>query len=47
MDRPYDTIAANAAIPKAPDKMTKAHLDDLRHRIADALKGKAGVADEE
>jgi len=34
------------AIPKASDRMTKAHLEDLRHRIADALKGKAGVVDE-
>jgi len=32
---------------KATDRMTKAHLSDLRHRIADALKGKAGAADEE
>jgi hypothetical protein len=32
---------------KANDRMTKAHLSDLRHRIADALKGKAGAADEE
>jgi uncharacterized protein DUF4953 len=29
------------------DRMTQAHIADLRHRIADALKGKAGTADEE
>jgi hypothetical protein len=34
------------AIPKAGDRMTRAHLEDLRHRIADALKGKAGAADQ-
>jgi hypothetical protein len=34
------------AIPKSGDRMTKAHLEDLRHRIADALKGKAGTAEE-
>ncbi len=28
------------------DKMTRAHVADLRHRIADALKGKAGAAEE-
>jgi len=32
---------------KATDRMTKAHLADLRHRIADALKGKAGAAGDE
>jgi hypothetical protein len=36
-----------AAISKTSDRMTKAHLEDLRHRIADALKGKAGAADPE
>ena len=36
-----------AAEGKPGDKMTKAHIADLRHRIADALKGKAGAADEE
>jgi len=36
-----------AAIGKSSDRMTKAHLEDLRHRIADALKGKAGAADVE
>jgi hypothetical protein len=34
------------AITKSGDRMTKAHLEDLRHRIADALKGKAGTAEE-
>jgi hypothetical protein len=33
------------AASKTQDKMTKAHLDDLRKRIADALKGKSGVED--
>ena len=36
-----------AAEGKTKDGMTKAHIADLRHRIADALKGKAGAADEE
>lgn len=36
-----------AAESKTADRTTKAHVSDLRHRIADALKGKAGVADEE
>jgi hypothetical protein len=35
-----------AAIGKTSDRMTHAHLEDLRHRIADALKGKAGTAEE-
>ncbi len=33
------------AIPKTSG-MTRAHLEDLRHRIAEALKGKAASADE-
>src|ERR1019366_4224398 len=36
-----------AAESKSADRTTKAHVSDLRHRIADALKGKAGAADEE
>ena len=36
-----------AAQGKTSDKVTKAHLTDLRHRIADAIKGKAGKDDEE
>jgi len=35
-----------AAEGRASDPMSKAHIADLRHRIADGLKGKAG-ADEE
>ncbi len=36
-----------AAEGRTTDRMSKAHIADLRHRIADALKGKAGAADEE
>jgi hypothetical protein len=36
-----------AAAGKASDRNTKAHIADLRHRIADAIKGKAGAGDEE
>jgi hypothetical protein len=32
---------------KAGDRTTAAHIADLRHRIAEAIKGKAGTADEE
>jgi hypothetical protein len=34
-----------AAIPRTSDRLSKAHLDDLRRRIADALKGRAANAD--
>ena len=36
-----------AASGKSTDRNTKAHISDLRHRIADAIKGKAGAGDEE
>ena len=36
-----------AASGKSTDRNTKAHMSDLRHRIADAIKGKAGAGDEE
>jgi hypothetical protein len=35
------------AAAKSTDRNTKAHISDLRHRIADAIKGKAGAGDEE
>ena len=35
------------AAAKTSDRTTKAHIADLRHRIADAIKGKAGAAGEE
>jgi len=36
-----------AAQGKTGDRVTKAHIADLRHRIADALKGKSGKDDGE
>ena len=40
-------LDAQLKAAKGGDRTTAAHVSDLRHRIAEALKGKAGSGEEE